>query len=124
MKRIIIIGILSVFFLVGCSKEYVTYSGEGDQWKGEYVTTIDESSENGEYTFDFKDGTKIITFKKLEIFINDGETHLIEDNYKRATVKIPISCSGCSVTSEKSKIKVTIKWNNKNEETFFLENSR
>nr|WP_263327179.1 hypothetical protein [Neobacillus sp. Marseille-Q6967] len=121
MKKPILTVIFFVLFLVGCGIESNRFSGESDNWKGEYATNIDGTSENGVYTFGFKNATNATTFKNLEIAINDGEIHEREEEHKGATVKIPTSCSGCAVTPENETIKVTIKWNDKNEETFFLE---
>ena len=123
MKKFLTV-IVFVFFLVGCGNEFITFSGESDNWKGKYATNIDGSRENGEYTFGFKDATNVTAFKNLEIVINDGKTHLREEYHKGATVKIPTSCSGCAVTPKDATIKVAIKWNDKNEETFFLENGK
>lgn len=121
MEKRVLIVIVFVLFLVGCGNESITFSGESDNWKGEYATNIDGTVENGLYTFGFKNATNDTIFKNFEIVINDGEIHQRVDEHKGATVNIPISCSGCMVTPENGTIKVTIKWNDKNEETFFLE---
>lgn len=123
MKKLLTVVVFA-FFLVGCGNEFITFSGESDNWKGKYATNVDGSRENGEYTFSFKDVTNVTAFKNLEIIINDGKKHLREEEHKGATVKIPTSCSGCAVTPKDATIKVTIKWNDKNEETFFLENGK
>ena len=111
---------LILLVLVGCSNEYILLSGESENWKGEYSANIDGNSEDGNYTFGYKNGENEPEFKNLKIIINDGETDRREDNHKGATVRIPSSCSGCSVTKEDVPIKVTIKWDDKNEETFYL----
>lgn len=123
MKKILTVVVFA-FFLVGCGNEFITFSGENDNWKGRYATNVNGSRENGEYTFGFKDATNLTTFKNLEIVINDGKIHLIEEQHQGATVKIPTSCSGCAVIHKDTTIKVVIKWNDKNEETFFLENGK
>ncbi|TCJ02135.1 hypothetical protein [Cytobacillus praedii] len=123
MKKTIMIVMLSVLFLVGCGYKFISFSGESDNWKGEYATNIEGSSENGTYTLGYKNAPNNLTFKNLEILI-DGVTRQKMEEYNRAIIKIPTSCSGCLVTTENSTIKVTIKWNNINEETFYLESGK
>ncbi|CAH0193201.1 hypothetical protein [Peribacillus sp. Bi134] len=69
MKKTLIIIIFLLSVLVGCSNgdKYMNLSGESDHWKGEYVTTATEDSENGTYTFKYKDVANDVFFKTLEI---------------------------------------------------------
>ena len=120
MKKPFLFVFLLVSILVGCGSEYVILSGESDDWKGEYSANIDGNSKNGNYLFSFKNGNNDTEFKNLEIIINDGETSQKENNHKGATVRISTSCSGCSVTKKDEPIKVLIKWDDKNEVTFYL----
>ena len=122
MKKLIFL--LMILTLVGCSNsnESISLKGESDNWKGEYIANINisDNSEEGTYTFVYKDGNSNINFKNLKIDINDGETDRNEEDYREEIVQIPRSCSGCSVTNKSIPIKVTIKWDNKKEETFYL----
>jgi major membrane immunogen (membrane-anchored lipoprotein) len=120
MKKPFLFVILLVSILVGCSNKHIFLSGESENWRGEYSANIDGNREDGNYTFGYKNGEKDINFKSLEVIINDGETVLKDDNHEGATIRIPSSCSGCAVTREDEPIKVTIKWDDKNEETFYL----
>jgi len=120
MKKIFLIMTLLVSILAGCNDDHVFLSGEGENWKGEYSANTNGNKENGNYVFGYKDGEKDTKFENLEIIINDGETVQKAEEHKGATVKIPIACSGCAVTKKDEPIKVTIKWDNKNEETFYL----
>jgi major membrane immunogen (membrane-anchored lipoprotein) len=122
MKKTFLFVIILVSILVGCNSKHIFLSGESESWKGEYSAYINGNREDGNYLFGYKNGEKDTKFKNLEIIINvnDGETVLKEDNHEGATVRIPTSCSGCAVTREDEPIKVTIKWDDKNEETFYL----
>jgi major membrane immunogen (membrane-anchored lipoprotein) len=120
MKKTFLFVILLVSILAGCSDKYIFLSGESKNWRGEYSANIDGNREDGNYLFGYKNGEKDTKFKNLEIVINDGETVLKEEMHKGATVSIPTSCSGCAVTREDVPIKVTIKWDGKNKETFYL----
>ncbi|WP_027410576.1 hypothetical protein [Anoxybacteroides tepidamans] len=121
MKKLFFFVILLVFALSGCGSEFISFSGESKNWKGEYSANIDGNSENGNYLFSYKHAKKNTEFKNLQIIINDsGKTVLNEETHKGATIKIPTGCSGCDVTKKGEPIKVTIKWNQKNEETFYL----
>ncbi|QOR64921.1 hypothetical protein IM538_13815 [Cytobacillus suaedae] len=123
-KAIFLFVMILVTVLVGCGNKYFHFSGESDSWKGEYSANIDGTREDGEFVFGFKNANKDSTFKNLVIVINEGETEQRSDNHKGATVKISSSCSGCTVTSENEQIKVTIKWDDENEETFFLKQDK
>ncbi|GAB6256793.1 hypothetical protein [Peribacillus sp. N1] len=125
MKKTLIIIIFLLSVLVGCSNgdKYMNLSGESDHWKGEYVATATEDSENGTYTFKYKDVASDVFFKTMEISINDGETKQNETNHEGPTIEISTACSGCSVTNESIPINVTIKWDG-NTEVFTLEQSK
>lgn len=125
MKKTLIIIIFLLSVLVGCSNgdKYMNLSGESDHWKGEYVATATEDSENGTYTFKYKDVASYVFFKTLEISINDGETKQKTTNYNEPTVEIQTACSGCSVTNESMPIHITINWDG-NEESFTLKQSK
>ncbi|MCT4478982.1 hypothetical protein N0U24_17865 [Peribacillus frigoritolerans] len=125
MKKTLIIIIFLLSVLVGCSNgdKYMKLSGESDHWKGEYVATATEDSENGTYTFKYKDVASDVFFKTLEISINDGETKQKTTNYNEPTVEIQTACSGCSVTNESMPIHITINWDG-NEESFTLKQSK
>ncbi|QPA30453.1 hypothetical protein [Thermaerobacillus caldiproteolyticus] len=122
MKEPFLFVILLVSILVGCSDKHIFLSGESENWKGEYSANISGNREDGNYLFGYKNGEKDTKFKNLEIVINDGngETVRKEDIHKGATIRISSSCSGCAVTREDEPIKVTIKWDDKNEETFYV----
>lgn len=118
-----LILIASVVLIVGCNNDTISFSGESENWKGEYTANISENStrEDGEYIFRYKNTTSEPTFKNLEIVINDGELDLKEEVFKGTTKKMPTSCSGCAVTQKEVPIKVTIKWDKEKEESFELE---
>ncbi|MED1792858.1 hypothetical protein P4V54_09255 [Brevibacillus nitrificans] len=120
MKKPFLFVILFISILVGCGNDYIFLSGESENWKGEYSANIDGNKENGNYLFGYKNGNNATEFKNLEIVINDGETVQKEDKHKGTTIRISTSCSGCSVTNKDEPIKVTIKWDDKNEDTFYL----
>lgn len=126
MNKVIMPVFMFILFLVGCGTKSLHFSGESVNWKGNYTTSINETSENGEYVFDFKTTNKDITFQELEILVETthGKTRQKEGDYKGATVKMSSSCSGCAVTTENESIKVTIKWDGEHEETFFLKNKK
>ncbi|MFJ7928858.1 hypothetical protein [Peribacillus sp. NPDC096448] len=125
MKKTLMIMIFLLSVLVGCSNgdKYMKLSGESDHWTGEYVATATEDSENGTYTFKYKNVDRDVFFKTLEISINDGETKQNETNIEGPTIEIPTACSGCSVTNESFPIHITINWDG-NEESFTLEQSK
>lgn len=110
-----------VFFLAGCGMKIILFSGESDSWKGEYVANVDDTSEDGQYTFYFKNVQKEPSLTNLVFTINDGQLQQTVDIHQGATVHISSSCSGCAVTSTNKPIKVHVNWDHNNEETFFLE---
>ena len=123
MKKLCIFLVLMISILGGCSGKYMVFSGESKNWEGNYSTTINGNDEDGSYTFNYKNGDGNTKFKNIEVVISQGgsETSKIEEDYKGAIYKIKSSCQGCAVTSEGEKMKVTIKWDSENEETFFLD---
>lgn len=104
----------------GCSDKYIVWSGESKNWKGKYAANIEGNDENGTYTFQYKNGDSNTKFKNIEVVINNGHTSKKEEDYKGAIFKISSHCTGCAVTRKDEIMKVNIKWNGKNEETFFL----
>lgn len=123
MKKRLLFLIPFICMIVGCSDKYLSFSGESDNWKGEYSANISDNGtrENGKYVFGYKNATSDTSFRNLEIVINDGEAVRKEDFLKGATIVISSSCSGCAVTQEDNPIKVSIKWDDEKEETFKLE---
>ncbi|MGG4263743.1 hypothetical protein [Peribacillus simplex] len=126
MKKTLIFMIFLVFILVGCNNDnkYIKLSGESDHWKGEYVATATENTENGTYKIKYKDANSDgqVTFKKLQVLINDTMEKNVK-NHDEPTIEIPVACGGCSVTNENIPINVTINWDG-NTETFTLEQSK
>ena len=122
MKKQLLLLISFIFLMAGCNDNTITFSGESDNWEGEYsaILSDNESRKDGEYLFGYKNAKKDTAFKNLKIVINDGETELYETDFKVATVVINDSCSGCAFKSEDEPINVTIKWDGK-EESFLLE---
>lgn len=123
MKKRLLLWVPFILLIVGCNDKTISFSGESDNWKGEYSANIsdNETREDGKYIFGYKKATSDTTFKNLEIVINDGETKWNENNYKGTTISISSSCTGCAVTQEDQPIDVTIKWDEGEEESFKLE---
>lgn len=119
--RNLFIAVLFLGVLSGCTNQFITFSGESKSWTGKYTTTIDGNEEQGSYEFHFKDGNESTQFKVLEINVNNGRTTKSEENVKGATMTLSSNCRGCSVTEKEEKQKVTIKWDDENEETFYLQ---
>ncbi len=110
---------VSLFLLVGCSNETLHFKGQSEHWKGEYITNVDGTSEDGQFEFVFKDGKQIK--KNLEINV-DGPTlgsKRTESESVETVIRMKTSCSGCAVTKDSDVFKVTIKWDG-NEESFEL----
>jgi major membrane immunogen (membrane-anchored lipoprotein) len=120
MSKPILFMIILVLSLVGCSNKTIIFSGESVNWKANYTANIDGAREDGEFIIGYKNATNNTTFKNLVVIVNDGETIRKEGHHRGATVRIPTSCSGCLVTDKNEPIKVTVKWNSENKETFFL----
>jgi len=124
MKKLCIFLFLMISILGGCSSKYIEFSGESTNWDGKYSTTIiNGNEEDGSYTFFYKKGDGNTLIKNTEIIINNGGSETIQkdEEHQGATLRISSSCQGCSVTRENERIKVTIKWDGKDEESFFLE---
>ncbi|WP_203287933.1 hypothetical protein [Metabacillus sp. cB07] len=119
--RNLFIAVLFLGVLSGCTNQFITFSGESKSWTGKYTATIDGNEEHGSYEFHFKDGNESTQFKLLEINVNNGRTTKSEENLKGATITLSSNCRGCSVTGKGEKQKVTIKWDDKKEETFYLQ---
>ena len=119
LKKIILLSLL-MLILTGCN-EYLTYSGESDNWNGNYTTTINSDSgcENGNFLFHFKDKTKDIGLENIEVDIDRGPK-LWEERFERNPISITTG-SGCTIYNEDEGIRVTIKWDDANEESFLLE---
>ena len=123
MKKLCIF-LLMISILGGCSSKYIEFSGESTNWDGTYSTTIiNGNEEDGSYTFFYKKGDGNTILMNTEIIINNRESETIQkdEEHQGATFRISSSCQGCSVTRENERIKVTIKWDGKYEESFFLE---
>jgi hypothetical protein len=120
LKKFILLSFL-MLILTGCN-EYLTFGGESDNWKGEYTTTIysDKSCDSGKYIFNFKEATKGIEFKNIEVVIDGGRKKLMQEKLEGSTVYYNRG-SGCNVTNEDLGIEVTIKWDDVHEESFLLE---
>ncbi|MDQ0859751.1 lipoprotein [Bacillus sp. V2I10] len=123
MKRIFLTALL-LLILTGCSNKFINLTGESKNWTGKYSANIDGNDEDGSYEFHFKNGDGNTQFQLLEVIINDGSTTKSEENFKGATINITSNCKGCYVTKKDEKQKVTIIWDDKNEETFYLKDSK
>ncbi|MDX8291037.1 hypothetical protein SLL00_14585 [Metabacillus indicus] len=119
--RKLFIAVLFLGVLSGCTNQFITFSGESKSWTGKYTATIDGNEEQGSYEFHFKDGNESTQFKVLEINVNNGRTTKSEENLKGATITLSSNCRGCSVTEKGEEQKVTIKWDDENEETFYMQ---
>jgi len=120
MRKIYLIISFIFLMMVGCSNESLLFKGESDHWKGEYSADITDSTrEDGKYIFHFKDGKQMKKNIEIDIDNDNSHTNIKEEKNDDAIITIPNACSGCSVTKDSSIIKVTIKWNGK-EESFDL----
>lgn len=122
MKQFCILLWLVVLILGGCWGKTIVFSGESMNWEGKYSTVINDNDEEGRYTFNYKNGDGDTELKNIEIIINNNgsETIQSEEEHKGSNFRISSSCQGCAVTREYERIKVTIKWDGKYEEKFFL----
>ena len=110
-----------LLLLISCSST-LNFSGESRNWKGNYTTTIDTqtNSEQGTYEFRFKGkSTNNNTLDEILIENNGKSTRLTEISLQKGGIKVPVSCSGCTLSSKNKPIKITIKWDN-TEESFNL----
>ncbi|RLQ94565.1 hypothetical protein D9X91_13575 [Falsibacillus albus] len=95
-------------------------SGESAHWKGEYSAKYNDSKEDTKYFFSFKNAKKDTLFKDFAVDINGKE---YKGEYNKGTYKVSTSCSGVSGACrdpENEPIKVSINWDDKYKETFFL----
>lgn len=123
MKHFLLVQILVILLLTGCGMESIRFSGESENWKGEYAANISEARENGEYRFGYKNAERGMVFESLEITIDEGggEINQRMDEHRGATIKVSSSCSGCAVNDTDDPIEVTIEWDGENKETFLLQ---
>lgn len=121
MKKLCIFLFVITTILGGCSSNI--FSGESANWEGKYSTTINGNDEEGNYTFVYKNGNDLTKLKNVEIVVSNGVSGSTKkmDEHEGTTIKLSTSCRGCAVTQENEKIEVTIKWDGKHEESFFLE---
>lgn len=121
MKRALLFFI-SIFFLGSCSSSYVTFSGESKKWTGQYKGHIKDDSEDGIFTFQYKDGDGNTEFKNLEIAIYEtsSTTTKMLESHKGARIEMKSSCIGCALPSKDEPIQVVIKWDDKHEEKMVL----
>lgn len=112
-----------LILLVSCSTKTLNFSGESTNWKGNYSPTINtkENREQGYYELRFK-GNKIKDNIIDELIIeNKGKTTKITDfSLQNGLIKVPVSCSHCTISNKDTSIKIKIKWDNI-EETFNLD---
>lgn len=122
MKKIVIF-LLLINILGGCSSKYMEFSGESESWEGKYSANLHDNDEDGSYTFFYKNGDGNTILKNIEIKVGTGikESKLFSEEHQGANFTMKSSCQNCSVTQENEKIEVTIKWDNQHEETFVLD---
>ncbi|WP_141557968.1 hypothetical protein [Bacillus cereus] len=121
MKRALFFFIC-IFFLGSCSNSYVTFSGESKSWTGQYKGHIKDDSEDGMFTFQYKDGDGNTEFKNLEIATNETFSTMTKtsESHKGAKIEMKSSCVSCAPLSKDEPIEVVIKWNDKYEEKMVL----
>ena len=123
MKKIFIFILLFIASLTGCSNnEYTVFSGESTHWKGKYSVNINGNEEHGNYEFHYKNGDQNTKFRTLEVSINNKFEQISkkQENHKGATFYVSSDCQNCASTSKDETLKVTIKWDDQNEETLLL----
>lgn len=119
--------ILSIFItlllLVSCSNtKTLEFYGESKNWKGSYsaLTNAKKNDEQGTYEFRFQGNNMKVNIVEELIIDNKGKnTRLTDFSLQRGLIRVPVSCSGCSLSNRDTPIKITIKWD-KYEETFNL----
>ncbi|ASK63909.1 hypothetical protein CFK37_17975 [Virgibacillus phasianinus] len=121
MKRLLLLFVLLLLVVSGCTDKNIQFSGESEHWKGQYNAVIGDTREDGEYTFKYKKATEDTVIENLKIVINDGETVLNGKRHKGAIVKVSSACSGCAVTNPEASIQVVIEWGKGKEEAFPLD---
>lgn len=121
MKKMVLLLFLTILFLAGCGTQSVRYSGESDNWAGEYAATIEDTSEHGEYLIHYKNGSEDMVIEDVVITIKEkgGKKVSRMDELREATITMPSSCSGCAVNDKDHPIEVIITWMDK-EESFTL----
>jgi len=121
LKKLFIFLFVITTILGGCSSN--VFSGESANWDGKYSTTINGNNEEGNYTFVYKNGNELTKLKNVEIVVSNGVSGSTKkmDEHQGTTIKLSTSCRGCAVTQENEKIEVSIKWDGKHEEKFFLD---
>lgn len=70
MKKQALLLIFLIFLMAGCNDTTIAFSGESDNWEGEYsaILSDNESREDGEYLFGYKNAKKdIAAYKNLKI---------------------------------------------------------
>jgi hypothetical protein len=124
LRKAILIVIFGVL-LVGCSQyKTIHFLGESAHWKGDYSAKYNDSKDETEYIFSFKNAKKDTVLKDFVVDINGKE---YKGKYTKGTFKVSNSCSGGSEacqTLENEPIKVTINWDDKYKETFFLKSDK
>ncbi|MDQ6597275.1 hypothetical protein E2K98_07500 [Bacillus salipaludis] len=120
MKKLFVL--LIIFCLAACSNQSVFLSGSSKHWEGQYSANIEGNREDGTFIFGYKNANKNTNFKNLQVIIENssGKSERKEEDHKGATIRISHACSGCAVIDASEPMKVTIKWNDKNEEIFYL----
>lgn len=109
--------------LVSCSNtKTLEFYGESKNWKGSYsaLTNAKKNDEQGTYEFRFQGSNMEANIIGELIIENESKsTRLTDVSLQRGLIKVPVSCSGCSLSNKDAPIKITIKWD-EYEETFDL----
>jgi hypothetical protein len=118
---IVIFGVL----MVGCSQnKTIHFSGESTHWKGDYSAKYNDSTDETKYILSFKNAKKDTVLKDFVVDINGKE---YKGEYNKGNFRVSNSCSGGSEACpapENEPIKVTINWDDKYKETFFLKSDK
>lgn len=122
IKKILTICI-ALLMLVSCSStKTLEFYGESKNWKGSYsaLTNANKNDEQGTYEFRFQGSNmEANIIEELIIENKSNTTRLTDFSLQSGLIKVPASCSGCSLSNKDTPIKITIKWD-KYEETFDL----
>lgn len=79
-----------------------------------------KNDEQGTYEFRFQGSNmKANSVEELIIENKSNSTRLTDFSLQSGLIKVPASCSGCSLSNKATPIKITIKWD-EYEETFDL----
>ncbi|MCM3128072.1 hypothetical protein ACFQ3J_15700 [Paenibacillus provencensis] len=121
MKYMTIAAVILMLLLMGCTQsEEISFVGESDHWTGKYTAIIGESSEDGDFIFEYKlGGPQEVHFSNLEVYADDKKNIFKDEEYNSRRVTMSRSCSGCSVTRKEAELLVKIKWDGQ-EESFVL----